>query len=152
MSKEQNNVKVIISNVGIPVPIENRPLWRLLITCYCIKLLSSDGIGLPIAKIRVASWMVLRPMKWGEYKDFLYGYNNNPPSIMPDRNVDKTIELGVAKGYFSISGSGRVELLEGSTNLMDMADSIQILLDEKEFLADIKQKLTDKMVKAMIGG
>lgn len=152
MNDMNGSVRIVISDAGYEVPIENRPLWRLLMLCLCIKLLSSDGIGLPTAKIRAGSWMVLRPARWHEYKDFLFGYSDESPKVMPDSNVDRAIQIGIAKGYFSMSNSGRIELMSMGQSLIELAEKADVASAEREFLQDIKSKLTDKVVKFIIWG
>lgn len=145
------SLRIVISDAGYEVPIENRPLWRLLMLCFCIKILSSDGLGLSSSKIRVAIWMVLRPSKWVEYKEFLFGFSIDVPKVMPDDNVEKAIQLGIAKKYFSISDTGRVELQDLAISLIEMADNVDVGLAEKDFLNYIKSKFTDAAVKSIIG-
>ena len=127
------NTRVVFSDVGFPVPVEQRPLWRLTIICCCISVLGNPNTGLNLNKVRVACWMLIRKHLWKEYQEFMLFERGNKPRFAIDSATDKAIELGLEKGYFDIN-NGRLILSEVGISLLIIVEANSLFLEEKEFL------------------
>lgn len=141
--------QVVFSDLGFPVPVEQRPLWRLSIICCCISTLGKPESGLNLNKVRVACWMLIRKHLWQQYIDYVCYGNGKKPKVAVDRATDRAIELGLEKDFFSLI-NGRLVISDNGALLMKISEENTLFTEEKDFLIYIKTKLTDKVIKNII--
>tara|TARA_R110001599_G_scaffold181261_1_gene374039 strand:+ start:18658 stop:19134 length:477 start_codon:yes stop_codon:yes gene_type:complete len=140
----------IFSDSGYPLPIELRPIWRIGLMCVAIHAIGTDGVSLKLNKMRVILWMLIRPQNWGDYYDSLHLYSNSILSMSSDRSTDKAIELAIAKNFLQLDSEALI-LGEEGYKLLQLAHDLSLFNSEVEFLLSIKNKVTDKYIKRILG-
>ncbi len=146
-----NPAEVFFSDSGYPLPIEKRPLWRLCLMCLCIKHLGRADTGLNITKLKIATWMLIRPQRWDEYIECAYHGSRSNHMIGSDYDTDKAIELGLRKGLFEFNGKHNISLLPGGDDVLELCNDIDAFKAEIEFIKTIKSKLTDAFINKIMG-
>lgn len=144
-SFNKEEVSISLSSKGYPLPIELRPLWRLGVMCLCISLLGSSKYGLSFIKLKVATWMLLRPQLWSGYEESLNDNTVRPASVGDDRNTDKAMELGFSKNLFFLD-KNNFKLLPAGEELLALCSELRTFSNEEEFLISIKSKFTNAYV------
>lgn len=140
---------VLVSDSGFPVPVEQRPLWRMSIICCCIQQFSRDGKGVAIEKVKLLCWMAIRKHLWSKYLDYFCYQEGSRPKVSLDKSTDKAIELGLKKCFFKFD-SGKLLISENGRHLLNIIDDNSLFLDEKDFFLTIKNKVTEKEIRRII--
>lgn len=142
--------KVIFNDGGYPIPIEQRPLWRLGLMCLCIHYLGSNTYGLSLIKLKLATWMLIREQDWSYYHEVLNDLSVKPNFFKDDAYTERTIELGMVKKFFMFEGKN-LKLLECGHSLISLSLELDLFQSEIEFLNTIKAKFTDSFVNRVMG-
>lgn len=145
----EKNAKVLVSSSGFPVPVEQRPLWRMGIICCCIQQCSKDDSGISLGKVKLLCWMAIRKHYWSKYLDYFCDKVGGKPKISLDRSTDKAIEIGLRKSFFEFH-DGKLRISENGTALLEIIDENSLFLDEKDFFISIKSKVTEKEIRRVV--
>jgi hypothetical protein len=95
--------------------------------------------------------MLTRKSKWDTYESYLLDRTSSVPLVSVDTATYRAIEFSRAKEFIIIQGK-RLYITETGRGIFDLLVQNGIMLDEREFLASLGKKLTDKKVKSLIGG
>ena len=140
----------LISDAGYPLPIELRPIWRVGLMCIAIQTVGKNSESLKLNKVRVFLWMLIRPKNWDSYYDSLHAYNSSVFSMSSDKSTDTAIELAIAKGFVRLESDSLILDSEGH-NLLQLIRDLNMFQSEIEFLNSVKNKVTDKYIKRILG-
>ncbi|MBS4719632.1 hypothetical protein J4G62_05125 [Aeromonas caviae] len=143
--------EVLFSDSGYPLPIEKRPLWRLCLMCLCIKSFGRAETGLNITKLKISTWMLIRSQRWSEYIDSAYNDIKLNHSVGADYDTDRSIELGLRREFFALSGKNNIVLLQRGEELLDLCDEVGAFISEIDFIKTIKPKFTDAFIYKLMG-
>lgn len=143
--------ELFFSNSGYPLPIEKRPLWRLCLMCLCIKYLGREDTGLNIMKLKIATWMLIRPLRWTEYIESAYHGTRSNNLIGSDNDTDRAIELGLRKEIFTLNGKKNISLLSDGDEILELCEEINAFQAEIEFIKTMKSKFTDAFINKVMG-
>lgn len=147
---QHKTARAIFSDSGYPLPIELRPIWRIGLMCVAINAIGTDGISLKLTKMRVLLWMLIRPQNWSDYYDSLHSYSNSILSMSSDKSTDKAIELAMAKGFLKLE-SETLMLGEEGYKLLQLVNDLNLFNSEVDFLLSVKNKVTEKYIKRILG-
>lgn len=151
MNKEKiKTATTVISDVGYPIPIEMRPIWRTALICIAINIVDTNGTSLKIDKLRIFIWMLARPTKWDNYYYSLHSIEPSFFKISSDKSTDIAIEIAIVKGFVKLE-SDSLHLEHNGLKLLMLVEEIKLFKDEIDFLQSIKSKVTDKYIKSLIG-
>ncbi|SEI12051.1 hypothetical protein SAMN05660691_03889 [Rheinheimera pacifica] len=144
------SAKAVFGDATFPLPIEQRPLWRIGLICLCIHICGDNESRLKLNKMRVLLWMLIRPKRWASYIDTINRADANKLLIASDSSTDKALELGFAKNFFS-TDDGRVILGDQGKSMLDIIANNGIFVEETVFLTEIKSKVSDVYIKRILG-
>lgn len=147
---QHKTATAIFSDAGYPLPIELRPIWRIGLMCVAINTVGTDGVSLKLTKMRVLLWMLIRPQNWSSYFDSLHSYSNSIVSMSSDKSTDKAVELAMAKGFLQLD-SDTLTLGEEGYKLLQLVNDLNLFNSEVEFLLSVKNKVTEKYIKRILG-
>ena len=147
----QAGLKAVISNKAYPIPIELRPLWRIALIVISIGIVSGNKKYLDSKKLNILVWMLIRKSRWNEYESYLLGKTLDIPLVSVDTATYKALELSVAKEFIRIE-EGKIHVIEKGEVFFTLLVNNDIMLEERDFLAEYGKKLTDQKVKSLTGG
>lgn len=144
------NAFLEVSDLKYPLPIEQRPMWRVSLLCIVIKVAGNKEGKIKLNKVRVFLWMLIRSQKWDEYFDSLSTKNGKALTLSSDKSTDKAIELAIAKNIVDLENDS-VRLASQGYTLLALIGELQLLDNEIKFLESIKSKITDNYVRRILG-
>lgn len=145
-------VKPEVSIGEQPIPIENRPIWRIGLICLAISILSGKNNAVSTNKVRLTVWMLSRPHLWKQYEDFfLNDGRHSTPLLAPDNSTQIALNISESKNLIAFSDNG-ISLTEEGLTLINSMTSIDMFKGESSFLKSIKPKLTNKALQTIMGG
>jgi hypothetical protein len=149
MNKSIPEASVVFGESSYPVPIEQRPLWRLGLLCHSVKYLSDKNNEIRLDKARVSIWMLIRPLLWEKYYKHIISKNFNGIEISTDKSTEKTFNIGMSKNFITINGD-KISLTTQGEKIIELSSELKIFSEEIEFLSTIKTKLTDGFVTRIV--
>jgi hypothetical protein len=149
--KTKRKIRATVTHQPFAVPIEMRPLWRICLILISIAVVGRENNYVDVQKINILVWMLTRKSKWDTYESYLLDRTSSVPLVSVDTATYRAIEFSRAKEFIIIQGK-RLYITETGRGIFDLLVQNGIMLDEREFLASLGKKLTDKKVKSLIGG
>lgn len=141
----ENVVKIKFKKKNEAVSPDLRPLYKIAIICLVLYL-SSNKETATLMKLQLLMWTIKSPARYKALVEMKEG--KGIPIIRFDPSLNRALSLAVAEKIVSFNvKNGKFTLAElGKAYAIKIMKTEDLLIEEKEFLHNIKKSISDSLV------